>query len=128
MTNPALRANLKDTTDLYNDIQNGTLPAVSFVDPFLTSDDFSPGDDDHPFADIRKGEEFLASIYNAVGSSPNWSSTVLIVNFDEWGGFFDHVTPPIAQVPQQEQAAYAAVNTCDPLVDVVRVELTDWRL
>ena len=101
---------INNATQFFQDCAAGTLPAVSFVDPFLTSDDLSPGDDDHPFADIRKGEQFLASIYNAVASSPNWSSTVLIINFDEWGGFFDHVTPPVAQVPQQEQAAYAAVN------------------
>jgi phospholipase C len=94
----------------YQDCASGSLPSVSFVDPTLTFDDAKPGDDDHPFGDIRSGEQFLASIYNAIVSSPNWSSTVLIINFDEWGGFFDHVAPPIAQVPQQEDGAYAAVN------------------
>ena len=75
---------------------NGTLPAVSFVDPAFTG--FSaPGttNDDHPPADIRLGERFLAQVFQAV-SSGSWANTVLIVTYDEWGGFFDHVAPPRA--------------------------------
>ncbi len=81
------------------DAANGTLPAVSFVDPAFTG--FSaPGttNDDHPPADIRLGDRFLARIFNAV-SSGSWPSTVLIVTYDEWGGFFDHVAPPRATAP-----------------------------
>jgi phospholipase C len=79
-----------------NDAQNGTLPAVSFVDPAFTG--FSaPGttNDDHPPADIRAGDAFLADIFQAV-TTGSWSNTVLIVTYDEWGGFFDHVVPPRA--------------------------------
>jgi phospholipase C len=96
--------------NFYTDCANGTLPAVSFVDPVLTSvlealwKGDAGGNDDHPHSDIRNGEEFLASIYNAVVSSPNWSNTVLIINFDEWGGFFDHVAPPVVQIEPAEQA------------------------
>jgi phospholipase C len=97
----------------YTDCENGALPAVSFVDPVFTSSAFSTvvfnddtgGNDDHPHSDIRNGEVFLANIYSAIVSSPNWSSTVLIINFDEWGGFFDHVQPPklgVSQVPPAE--------------------------
>jgi phospholipase C len=92
------------TSQFYTDCAAGALPAVSFVDPNLTINDANPGNDDHPFGDIRDGEAFLASIYNAVVSSPNWSNTVLIINFDEWGGFFDHVAPPVVQVEAAEQA------------------------
>src|SRR5262249_55378271 len=35
-------------------------------------------------------------VYEAVTSSPNWENTVLVINYDEWGGFFDHVPPPLA--------------------------------
>ena len=39
---------------------------------------------------------FVNQIYDAVTTSPNWPDSVLIVNYDEWGGFFDHVPPPLA--------------------------------
>lgn len=74
----------------------GTLPAVSFVDPAYTILDDGTGDDDHPHADIRKGDLFLYRTFEAVARGPKWANTVLVVNFDEWGGFFDHVPPPRA--------------------------------
>lgn len=84
--------------DFLADCANGTLPAVSFVDPAFTI--FSNLDsDDHPFSDVRNGDAFLAKTWQAVSGSPNWPNTVLIVNFDEWGGFYDHVPPPRALAP-----------------------------
>src|SRR6266567_4458321 len=74
----------------------GTLPAVSFVDPKYTILDDGTGNDDHPHADIREGDKFLYKTFEAVANGPNWASTVFIVNFDEWGGFFEHVAPPRA--------------------------------
>jgi len=80
------------------DCAAGTLPAVSFVDPRYTILD-NLDEDDHPFSDVRNGDAFLAKTFKAVSSSPNWPSTVLVVNFDEWGGFYDHVSPPRALAP-----------------------------
>ena len=77
----------------------GTLPAVSFVDPIFTVLDDGTGNDDHPHADIRNGDAFLATIFQAVTSGRAWQHTVLIINFDEWGGFFEHVPPPRAAAP-----------------------------
>lgn len=77
----------------------GTLPAVSFVDPIYTVLDDGTGNDDHPHADIRNGDAFLARIFQAVTSGPAWQKTVLIITFDEWGGFFEHVPPPRAAAP-----------------------------
>jgi phospholipase C len=76
----------------------GTLPSVSFVDPSYTTVD-NLDDDDHPFSDVRNGDAFLAKTFRAVSSSPNWPHTVMIINFDEWGGFYDHVPPPRALAP-----------------------------
>jgi phospholipase C len=59
--------------------------------------DDGAGNDDHPHADIREGDRFLNDVFEAVSKGPDWSSTVFIVNFDEWGGFFEHVPPPRAQ-------------------------------
>jgi phospholipase C len=77
----------------------GTLPAVSFVDPIYTVLDDGTGNDDHPHADIRKGDRFLYDTFQAVARGPKWANTVFIVNFDEWGGFFEHVPPPRAVAP-----------------------------
>jgi phospholipase C len=87
------------------DAQAGTLPNVAYVDPGFAGETTDDSNDDHPHADIRDGEAFLNQIYNAVTSSPNWSKTVLIINFDEWGGFFDHVPPPLAPIPPASAAA-----------------------
>jgi phospholipase C len=75
---------------------NGSLPEVSFVDPrFITSAN-GPQCDDHPHADIRRGQYFLNQMYEAVTNSPNWDNTVFVITYDEWGGFFDHVAPKVA--------------------------------
>ena len=85
---------IKPLTRFLSDCAAGTLPNVSFVDPAFVSEDEGTSGDDHPHADIRVGEAFLAQIYNAVRQSPAWSRTVMVINYDEWGGFFDHVPPP----------------------------------
>src|SRR6266704_3654087 len=89
----------------FADCLAGTLPHVAFVDgPFL-SEFAGTGFDDHPFNDVRAGEAFMNQVYRAVTTSPAWSRTVLIINFDEWGGFFDHVPPPRAPLPDADRAA-----------------------
>ena len=75
------------------DAAAGQLPDVSFVDPRFEDENSGTSNDDHPHADIRAGEAFLNQVYKAVVSSPNWPTTLLVINFDEWGGFYDHVPP-----------------------------------
>jgi phospholipase C len=77
----------------------GNLPSVSFVDPIYTITDDGTGNDDHPHADMRRGEAFVEEVFNAVTQGPDWDKTVLIVNRDEWGGFFEHIVPPRAIAP-----------------------------
>jgi phospholipase C len=90
------------------DAAAGTLPAVSFVDPRFTLGLGSASNDDHPHADIRAGDAFLSRTFRALARGPGWPGTVLIVTYDEWGGFYDHVPPPRVSAP----------NTTDPdLVD-----------
>jgi phospholipase C len=87
--------NLIATGDqFFADAKAGRLPAVAYIDPEPSHTRMAV--DDHPFVDIRAGESFMASVYNAVVTSPNWPRTLLVINFDEWGGFFDHVPPPLA--------------------------------
>ncbi len=78
------------------DAAAGTLPAVSFVDPKFLDEDTGSSADDHPHADIRAGQSFVNQVYEAVTRGPGWARTALVVNYDEWGGFFDHVPPGTA--------------------------------
>jgi phospholipase C len=85
--------------EFLTDAATGALPAVSFVDPRFTVFDDGTGNDDHPHADVRASDAFLAETFHAVANGPDWPSTVFVVTYDEWGGFFDHVRPPRATAP-----------------------------
>jgi len=84
MTDPAKRAHLQDTTNLYKAIQNGTLPAVSFVKP-------SGWLDGHPSSSkLNLFEGFVKKIVDEVQANKTlWASTAIIVTFDEGGGYYD---------------------------------------
>jgi phospholipase C len=86
-------------SDFLSDAASGNLPAVSYVDPNYTVLDDGTGNDNHPHADIRNGDAFLCKVFNALANGPKWANTVLIVTFDEWGGFFEHVAPPRVIAP-----------------------------
>ena len=81
------------------DAAAGTLPHVSFVDPRFLDEASGTSGDDHPHADIRTGDAFLAATFRAVATGPGWKHTVFVVTYDEWGGFFEHVAPPRAAAP-----------------------------
>ncbi len=75
--------------EFVSDVKNGTLPQVSWMIPNIV-------DSMHPSATIADGEWYLSQILSALVSNPDvWSKTVLFINFDENGGFFDHVPPPV---------------------------------
>jgi phospholipase C len=81
------------SSSFMEDVAAGQLPDVCFVDPRFVDEDKGLSNDDHPHADIRAGEDFMNQVYNAVRNGPDWASTVLVITYDEWGGFFDHVPP-----------------------------------
>jgi phospholipase C len=77
----------------FDDCASGELPAVSLVDPQF----FGAGaNDDHPDHDIWLGQALISAVVEALGQSPLWEKCLLIVTYDEHGGFFDHVPPPAA--------------------------------
>jgi phospholipase C len=80
------------------DAASGSLPAVSWIDPAFTN--FNPlgfpVNDDHPPADVRDGQDLVLAIYDALAGSPHWDTSLLVVVYDEHGGFYDHVPPPRA--------------------------------
>jgi phospholipase C len=83
--------NIKSVDSFYAAAKAGTLPAVSWVTP---SQDVS----DHPPAAVSAGQAYVTSLINAVMNSPDWASTAIFVAWDDWGGFYDHVTPPTVDV------------------------------
>ena len=82
---------------------SGTLPAVSYVEPRFLGEGNQVANDDHPSSDVRDGQLYLNTVYEALKASPNWERTLLIVNYDEWGGFYDHVVPPVGPVSEAEK-------------------------
>jgi len=82
--------------DFFDAARAGTLPHVAFVDPDLDSvaEFLGTATDDHPYGDIRLGEAWIRDVYEALAQSPQWNRLVFVLNFDEHGGFFDHVVPP----------------------------------
>ncbi|MBV8282574.1 MAG: hypothetical protein JO347_11005 [Candidatus Eremiobacteraeota bacterium] len=75
-------------TKILQDISFGQLPAVSWVIPTGLASD-------HPLGTDGSGPAWVASIVNAVGESQYWSNTAIIITWDDWGGWFDHVPPQI---------------------------------
>ncbi|MBU9584093.1 alkaline phosphatase family protein [Burkholderia multivorans] len=82
----------------------GTLPAFCMVDPAFAGEREGTSSDDHPHADIRDGQAFLNQVYDALRTSPAWSRTLLIIVYDEWGGFLEHVVPPTRPISNNEFA------------------------
>jgi phospholipase C len=78
----------------YADAASGTLPSFSYLDPYFLGEGQGGSNDDHPHADIHRGQAFLSLVAKAVTTGPLWSKTALVITYDEWGGFFDHVRPP----------------------------------
>ena len=68
--------------------QAGKLPPVSYIDPFFY------GNDDHPPIHPINGQELIATVYSLLAESPQWKNCMLVVTYDENGGFYDHVSPP----------------------------------
>jgi phospholipase C len=72
----------------YWDAEHGQLPTVCIVEPGYTFND------DHPPHAIALGQLFVGSVYKALADSPQWEGSAMIVDYDEHGGFYDHVPPP----------------------------------
>ena len=73
-------------TNIFTDIKNNQLQAVSWVIPMQA-------DSDHPGDQVDHGPSWVASIVNAVGESAYWNSSAIVVVWDDWGGLYDHVNP-----------------------------------
>ena len=79
--------NIQTIDHFYSDAKAGTLPAVSWVVP-------NGKVSEHPPALVSDGQTYTTNLINTIMAGPDWSSTAIFLAWDDWGGFYDHVTPP----------------------------------
>jgi phospholipase C len=87
--NPVSAAHLQDENNFFLDLKDERLPAVAFIKA-LGPDNEHPG-----YAGLLQGQQHVADIVRAVRHSEYWEDTLIIVTYDEHGGRWDHVTPPV---------------------------------
>ena len=86
---PAARARFAPGNRFATDLASGNLPSVSWIVG-------APGGDEHPPMNVQMGQNSVSNdIVNALGASPYWPSTAIFVTWDCYGGFYDHVPPPV---------------------------------
>lgn len=114
--NPGLRSHLVRNTQYFQDLRQGTLPAVSWLAPDMA-------ESEHPPGDIQVGMWYVTSVVNALMESPYWNDSVVIVTYDEAGGFYDHVVPPLVdqygfgeRIPALIISPYARAGVVDHTV------------
>jgi phospholipase C len=79
--------NVQTLTNFFTAAKNGTLPAVSWIDP-------NGKVSEHPTALVSAGQTYVTGLINAIMQGPDWDSTAIFLSWDDWGGFYDHVDPP----------------------------------
>jgi phospholipase C len=80
--------NITDIANFFQAASQGTLPAISWITP-------SQKDSEHPTALVSAGQAWTTSLINAIMQGPDWNSTVIFLSWDDWGGFYDNVVPPV---------------------------------
>lgn len=83
---PELFSHIVPVSEYYEDLQRGTLPAVSYIVP--------SGSSERPPSNIVSGQRFVRSLVDGLSASSEWSSSAFIWSYDTWGGWYDHVQPP----------------------------------
>ena len=80
--------NIQSLSNFFTAARDGTLPAVSWITPNGTVSE-------HPPALVSAGQTYVTGLINAIMESPDWNSTAIFLAWDDWGGFYDHVVPPV---------------------------------
>jgi phospholipase C len=113
MSNEELRSHLVSSDQYFRDLRDGTLPAVAWIVPNFE-------ESEHPPSDVQVGMWYVTDLVNALMKSPYWQNTALVLTWDDYGGFFDHVAPPQVdqyglgpRVPTIIISPYAHVNSID---------------
>ncbi|CAN1250456.1 Non-specific phospholipase C2 [Linum perenne] len=82
--------------------KQGKLPNYVVVEQRYTDLKIAPANDDHPSHDVYNGQMFVKEVYETLRASPQWNETMLIITYDEHGGFYDHVPTPVDGVPSPD--------------------------
>jgi len=94
--------NVKSLSNMQNDLQNGYPYPYTFIEPNygnITNNTYEGGSSQHPMDDVSGGENIIANVFNWITQSPLWPNSLLIITYDEHGGFYDSVTPGSTVVP-----------------------------
>lgn len=86
LDNPDLFQHIVPLDEYYDDLANGTLPAVAFMVP--------SGPSEHPPSNLKSGQRFVKSLLQALMQSQYWENSAFLWSYDDWGGWYDHVPPP----------------------------------
>jgi phospholipase C len=112
LDDPELSSHIVDFSEYYTDLQNGTLPAVSYV--------LLLGATEHPISDPQLGQITTRTMIQTLMESDAWESSALLITYDDWGGWYDHVPPPQVdeygygfRVPTMLVSAYARQGHID---------------
>jgi phospholipase C len=128
---PELFGKIVDLSEYYRDLERGTLPAVSYIVPW--------GASEHPPGSIRAGEQFVRSLINELVRSSSWDSSLFLWTYDDWGGWYDHVPPPVVdeygygfRVPALLVSPYARKGYVDSTIldfaSMIRFVTFNWNL
>jgi phospholipase C len=100
-----MASNYHDLDDLASDLQDSDFDAAYvFIEPdyghiFTHDGNFQCGNSQHPLDDVTRGDNLIKYVYESIRRSPHWESSMLVVTYDEHGGFYDHVPPPPGTPP-----------------------------
>ncbi|TKB92083.1 MAG: hypothetical protein E8D40_07930, partial [Nitrospira sp.] len=88
-----------DFEDFASDVASSSYDAAyTFIEPSYDAfSEFSEGNSQHPLGSVQAGELLIKQTYEALRKSPIWGNSMLIITYDEHGGFYDHVAPPAAR-------------------------------
>ncbi|KAL6584214.1 Non-specific phospholipase C6 [Orobanche minor] len=84
------------------DARNGKLPRLSVIEPRYFDLNGMPANDDHPSHDVSNGQRLVKEVYETLRASPHWNESLLVITYDEHGGFYDHVQTPYADIPNPD--------------------------
>ena len=88
VANDGQLANIQPVHNFYAQARSGRLPAVSWVDP-------AGAVSEHPPGRVSAGQNYVTGLINTIMKGPDWKSTAIFLSWDDWGGFYDHVVPPV---------------------------------
>jgi phospholipase C len=100
---PSMTPKIRElNSHFYDDVAAGKVAQFTWLQPSCHSIEGSPASWQHPDASVMEGERLIKSVYEALRNSPVWEKTLLLITYDEHGGFYDHVPPPSGPVPSPD--------------------------